>query len=55
MKDTPAANGGLGGLGVLWLQFIFLVSGVSQTILVNLVSYHGGASPVESNEHLPMQ
>jgi len=29
---------------ILWLQFIFLVSGVTQTILVNLISYHGGAS-----------
>jgi len=30
---------------VIWLQFIFLISGISQTVLVNLVSYHGGASP----------
>jgi len=29
---------------ILWLQFIFLVTGVSQTILVNLISYHGGAN-----------
>eukprot|EP01084_Bolivina_argentea_P309716 535774_1 len=29
----------------LWLQFVFLISGISQTCLTNLISYHGGASP----------
>ena len=43
MQDSAASNG---AGRVLWLQFIFLVSGISQTVLVNLVSYHGGASPV---------
>ena len=28
----------------------FLISGISQTVLVNLVSYHGGASPVKINQ-----